>query len=265
LNTIPVIDIRHGVVVRGVAGERDSYRPVQSRLTPSHAVVDVAEAIRAEFGLHELYVADLDAILDDSPHVELYRELAGRGFHLTVDAGLRDLQRAATLFAAGVQSVVAGLETIPGPQLLRELTGEFGPDRVLFSLDLKNGRPLFAPVGGRGWSEAMPRLGTAPTGASSASLRPAPATPPLDIAAAAYDAGIRCLIVLDLAAVGTGNGLSTLPLCREIQNRFPDVHVITGGGVRDREDLRELNRSGLHAVLIATALHNGSITRDDLP
>lgn len=240
LKIIPVIDIRHAVVVRGVAGERHSYRPVESRLTPSHAVVDVAEAIRGEFGLSELYVADLDAILDDSPHFDLYRDLANRGFQLAVDAGLRDMQRAATLFAAGVHSVVAGLETIPGPQLLRDLTGEFGPDRVLFSLDLKNGGPLFAP---------------------DAEF---PSTEPLEIAAAAYDAGIRRLIVLDLAAVGTGGGLSTLPLCREIQAGFPGVQLITGGGIRDFNDLEALREAGLHGVLIATALHNGSITRDDL-
>ena len=240
MRVFPVIDIKGGLVVRGVAGERDSYRPVQCRLTPSHAVVDVAEALRREFDLSELYVADLDAILDDAPHIELYRQLAARGFQLTVDAGLRDIQRAATLFAAGVQSVVAGLETIPGPQLLRELAGEFGPGRVLFSLDLKHGRPLFAP---------------------DAEF---PSTEPLEVAGAAYEAGIRHMIVLDLAAVGTGTGLSTLPLCRGIQDRIPDVQVITGGGIRNADDLRELRQSGLHGVLIATALHNGSITRDDL-
>jgi phosphoribosylformimino-5-aminoimidazole carboxamide ribotide isomerase len=240
LKIVPVIDIKGGLVVRGVAGERGSYRPVRSRLTPSHAVVDVAEAIRREFGLSELYVADLDAILDDSPNVEIYRELATRGFQLIVDAGLRNVQRAATLLAVGVQSVVAGLETIPGPRLLRELTGEFGPDRVLFSLDLKHGRPLFAPDADFDSHE------------------------PLTIAALAYDAGIRCIIVLDLAAVGTGGGLSTLPLCREIQTRFPDVRAITGGGIRDRNDLRELRQTDVQGVLIASALHNRSITRDDL-
>jgi phosphoribosylformimino-5-aminoimidazole carboxamide ribotide isomerase len=185
-------------------------------------------------------VADLDAILDDAPHVDLYSELAARDFQLIVDAGLRDMERAAALFAAGVNSVVAGLETIPGPQLLRDLCVEFGPDRVLFSLDLKYGEPLFAP-------DAV-----------------FDSTAPLGIAAVAQDAGIRRMIVLDLAAVGTGAGLSTLPLCREIRHRFPGVQIVTGGGIRNANDLRELNRAGLDGVLIATALHNGSITRNDL-
>ena len=240
LRILPVIDIRHGHVVRGVAGERDAYRPVESRLTPSHFVIDVAEAIRREFGLNELYVADLDAILDDEPRRGTLPRSRRACFQLIVDAGLRDLDRAATLFNAGVRTVVAGLETIPSHQLLDDLCREFGPDRVLFSLDLQNSPPLFA---------ANNQFDSAE---------------PLAIAAAAYDAGIRRIIVLDLAAVGVGNGLSTLPLCGEIKDRFPDIQLLTGGGVRHRDDLRELPRAGIDGVLIATALHNGTITPADL-
>jgi phosphoribosylformimino-5-aminoimidazole carboxamide ribotide isomerase len=67
------------------------------------------------------------------------------------------------------------------------------------------------------------------------------------------------MIVLDVAAVGTGRGVPTLPLCRELAARFPQLRLITGGGLRTTQDLLALNGEPLDAVLVATALHNGAI------
>jgi uncharacterized protein related to proFAR isomerase len=39
-----------------------------------------------------------------------------------------------------------------------------------------------------------------------------------------------------------------------------ESHIITGGGVRDKGDLKTLERAGVNEVMIATALHNGSFT-----
>lgn len=241
MKIIPVIDIKGGIVVRGVAGERDSYRPVQSRLTDGHGVIEVAEALRDAFDVNDLYVADLDAILDRQPHESLYAELIARGFALHVDAGLRDARAATMLAELGVESVVAGLETIADPKHLTEMVEAVGPFRLVFSLDLQAGRPLVSAEHRERW----------PNEAS-------------EIAAIGYNAGIRRFIVLDLAAVGVDSGPATLPLCRELRERFDDIELITGGGIRNVDDLESLKKSGIDGVLIASALHNGAITRDDL-
>ena len=47
MKILPVIDLMGGQVVRGVAGRRDQYRPVVSRLTPSSAPLDVAGQLAA--------------------------------------------------------------------------------------------------------------------------------------------------------------------------------------------------------------------------
>lgn len=238
MKILPVIDIKDGIVVRGVAGQRDSYRPVEGRLTAGHQVLDVAEAIRERFGLNEFYVADLDAILSDRPNRELYERLAGRGFRLSVDAGLRDVARAEDVLAAGADAVVAGLETSPGPEHLKELCTVFGPERVIFSLDLQDGRPLCA----------------APNWAGDA----------LAMAEVAFRAGVRRMIVLDLSAVGVNAGVATGEVCRRIRERYPQAELLTGGGIRNVEDLRELQRAGIDGALVASALHSGSITPADL-
>ncbi|HTI52241.1 MAG TPA: HisA/HisF-related TIM barrel protein, partial [Planctomycetaceae bacterium] len=198
-----------------------------------------ARAFRSQLALSTLYVADLDAILDGRPNWDVYRDLAGAGFELWVDAGLRDGDRAEKLLAAGAAAVIAGLETCSGPQLLAALCERFGAPRILFSLDLQSGHPL----------GELTDWGT---------------DDPHEIASRAVDAGIRRLIVLDLAHVGGNSGLATAEFCRRLRARHPELELITGGGLRDAGDLAELSRSGVDGVLVASALHDGRLTRQDL-
>ena len=65
LKVIPVIDILNGVAVHAIRGERSNYKPLQSSLFKSADPVDVAGVFKT-LGFRELYVADLDAIIDCS-------------------------------------------------------------------------------------------------------------------------------------------------------------------------------------------------------
>jgi phosphoribosylformimino-5-aminoimidazole carboxamide ribotide isomerase len=238
MRIIPVLDVKGGLVVRGVGGRRDEYRPVVSRLTDSACPLDVARAFRDHFGLAELYVADLDALGGARPALSMYAALRADGFRLWVDAGIREPADAALLAAAGVEGIIAGLESITGPAVLEQLCRQFTPERILFSLDLKGGQPLGATDR---W-----------------------ALSPWEIARQAIAAGIRRLIVLDLAQVGLGHGTGTEELCRRLVATFPDVEVTAGGGVRGPDDLRGLHACGVKAVLVASALHDGRLRREDV-
>ena len=91
---LPVLDILDGVVVRGIAGRRNDYRPITSRLTQSHEPLAVASAIRCEFGLTQFYIADLDGIMNHQPNQSLYLRLIADGFRLLIDPGIRDAAEA---------------------------------------------------------------------------------------------------------------------------------------------------------------------------
>ena len=234
MRILPVLDIKEGQVVRGIGGRRQEYGPVVSRLTPSCRPGDVAWAFRAEFGLHEMYLADLDAIAGAPPALPVYDELRALGFQLWVDAGIRQARMAAPLAGAGVGRIVVGLETA-GPGAVADACREWGGGRVAFSLDLSDGRPL-----GRPSADAW------------------------QIAAQAVADGAGGLIVLDLARVGTGQGVGTESLCRRLVAAYPDVEVIAGGGVRDVADLKRLQDLGIQGVLVASALHDGRLRPEDL-
>lgn len=233
MKIVPVIDLLKGQVVRGVAGRRQDYRPIVSRLTASCAPVTVAQAFREHLGLTEIYLADLDALAGSRPAFEIYRALHEEGFCLHVDAGVRRLEDAFPLAEAGLDTIVVGLETIAGPDALEELCRKF-PSRILFSLDLKDGQPFAAS---RGWSSCTPA----------------------NIATEAVARGVRRLLVLDLARVGTGQGIGTEDLCRELLAVHAGLELWAGGGVRNSSDLQRLEGCGVHAVLLASALHDGTI------
>src|SRR5690349_1738825 len=141
MRIVPVLDVMHGEVVRGVGGRRDAYRPIVSRLTSSSRPLDVANALASHFGCRELYVADLDAIGGSEPAWPLYSAMREQGFRLWVDAGMRRMTQACRLADAGIDSIIAGLETIRGPAELAEMAKAFG-ERLVFSLDLYRGKPL---------------------------------------------------------------------------------------------------------------------------
>jgi phosphoribosylformimino-5-aminoimidazole carboxamide ribotide isomerase len=239
MEILPVVDLLGGAVVRGVAGRRNEYRPVESLLCRGSAPIDVARALHAALGLSRFYLADLDAILGREPALELFRRLADDGFDLLLDAGLRCAADARPLMDAGATVVVAGLETLASPAELRGLTTKWGADRVLFSLDLKKGRPL---VGGQGWSS------TEPTGV-------------LD---QAVGEGVRQVLLLDLARVGIGEGLGTESLLAAALTAHPDLRFYVGGGVSGIDDLHRIQEAGAAGVLIASALHDGRLTRQAL-
>jgi phosphoribosylformimino-5-aminoimidazole carboxamide ribotide isomerase len=234
---LPVLDMLNGQVVRGVAGRRQTYRPIVSQLTSSVEPVAVGRAFHDILGLHEVYVADLDALAGAPPLLDTYAALRALGLRIWVDAGVRDLRQAQQL-AGNVDTLVVGLETVTGPLELQRIAAELCSERVVFSLDLKEGRPLGDVAVWRqpdAWS----------------------------IAQEAIALGITRLLVLDLAHVGMNAGVGTDALCMGLGRDYPKVEVAAGGGVRDRSDVERLKGLGVRVILVASALHDGRLSRAD--
>ena len=182
-------------------------------------------SVARSFRLDELYVADLDAITGDGENDGVIRALAHEA-RVMVDAGVRAPERARALLDLGVHRVVVGTETLADADALDRLL----PEAVL-SVDLREGHAL----------SPDPRLAGLPA---------------LDAVALLHRPGLREVIVLDLARVGSGAG-PDVALIAAIHAAFPDLELLAGGGVRDAEDLRALADAGAAGALVATALHRG--------
>jgi HisA/HisF family protein len=233
MRVIGVIDLKDGVAVHAVRGERQRYRPVRSGLVEGADPVDVARALRDRLGLNELYVADLDAIAGGLGHDETLRALAAEA-ELMVDAGAGDAAGVERVLSLGAARAIVGTETLADAAAFAKLP----LDRLVLSLDMRAGEVLARD----------PELATLGPGEALARLT---------------RAGLREAIVLDLARVGSGEG-PDVELVRELHGRFPRLALLAGGGVRDAADLRALAQAGAAGALVATALHSGAIGRDDL-
>ena len=248
MQVIPVIDLLGGQVVRGIAGRRDEYRPIVSQIAADGRPATVARALVARFGFETVYVADLDAIVHGRLDTGSWKEIAESGLRLWIDAGVGTTAAAAEfrLHQSRLSieaTLIIGLESLAAPVIVYDLCRMLGCDALAFSLDLKQGQSLTQ----LGWQQQPDR-----------------AKEPIKIVRMTVRMGIRRLIVLDLADVGTGRGPTTLPLCRTIRDEFADLELIAGGGVRGLDDLKALADAGCDAALVASALHDGRLTRDDV-
>jgi phosphoribosylformimino-5-aminoimidazole carboxamide ribotide isomerase len=220
-------------VVRAVGGRRAMYAAIQSILTTSTDPRTVADSLLAATGGSELYVADLDALCGHRPNIRWVKELAATGCHVMIDAGAKHAADVKPLLDAGA-TVVMGTETLASFDELEAVVKSAGADRVVLSIDLRNGRIV-------GDETAL-------------------GEDPLAAAVAGVGRGVKRLILLELARVGTGIGPGAVELCGQVRNALPDVELIAGGGVRSWDDVDKLADAGANAVLVASALHDGTIT-----
>jgi phosphoribosylformimino-5-aminoimidazole carboxamide ribotide isomerase len=255
---IGVIDLLAHRAVHARAGMRESYELVRVVAgSPIRAGDALALAGRYidQLGLRELYVADLDAILAahrDSPAADraaeppaaqsrdpLIAAVAELGAPLWLDAAVSSAGGAHHALGLGAARVVVALETLPSYEALGEVCQAVGGDRVVFSLDLRDGDPVVAS-------------GDIPPGA-----------PAHVVARHAADAGAGAVIVIDLARVGTGTGLD-LALIERVREATPGLTLVAGGGVRGPEDLARLADAGCDGALVATALHDGRLSAPEV-
>lgn len=238
MKIIAAVDILGAEVVRGVAGNRGDYKPIQSRLCAGARPLDVIRALREKCGVEEFYIADLDAILGRSGNTWLYEELAREGISFWLDAGSKKVEDLAGLESLGVKKHVVGMETWSGLKELQVALDQFGP-AITFSLDLKQGE--FLCPGGV-WKEESP----------------------FTLIDTLAGIGLQQLLVLDLAQVGRSQGVGTLPLIVHARKVSQSWSILAGGGVRSKEDLAQLAQTGASGCLVASALHDQALTREDV-
>ncbi|WP_047148844.1 HisA/HisF-related TIM barrel protein [Aquamicrobium sp. LC103] len=227
MRIVPVLDIKGGVVVRAKAGRRDEYRPIVTPLSASADPVGVAEGLRGLHPFRTFYVADLDAIEgrgDNDAALGRLCEMPAAP-ELWVDAGLRDERSLSRFLEHPPLRPVIGSESRPDIELLRRFRDH---PALILSLD-------FFSDGYRGPANLL----------ADPELWP------------------RRIIVMTLARVGSASGPDYARL-RQIKALAGRRDVVAAGGIRNEADIRELSLLGIEAALVATSLHDGTLSREQL-
>lgn len=229
MDVVPVIDVRHGVAVAAIRGDRASYRPLATPLAEGSDPVAIARGYARLFTFPILYIADLDGIEGRGRNADLVRALATAlpGVQLWIDHGARPDEARQLITARSACVPVVGTESMEGDADVDALRG-LPRDGYVLSLDFKGDR-FVGP--GKVLDDAEHWPGS--------------------------------LIVMTLARVGLGEG-PDLERVRHIVARAGGRRVYAAGGVRDRADVEALHRAGAAGALVATALHAGKIKAGDL-
>ena len=237
MKIIPVIDVLNGIAVHGIRGERRHYQPLKSLLCKSADPLEIAAAFES-LGFSSLYLADLDAILGKSANFSVYSKIMTTTcLDLMVDAGTSDITKAEKVLKTNVPKIVIGSETLKSLDFVSQAVGTFGEDKIVVSIDQKKGKLLSD-------SEAIASMEAVSFGKKLASV------------------GVRQIILLDLDRVGTEHGIN-LSLIRTILEQT-GVDLLVGGGIKSLCELEDLRSLGVSGALVATVLHNGKVTVDEL-
>lgn len=226
----PSIDLRGGHVVRLRRGD------YADETIYGDDAVAVAMAF-AEQGAAWIHVVDLDAALTGRPRnrhmiAAIVAAIAGRA-QVQTGGGVRAVEDAEALAAAGVARVVMGSAAVQRPELVDEVAAVVS---VAVGLDQRGGE-----LAVHGWTE-----GSGVTLADALHRFPA---------AAAF-------IVTDIERDGTLAGPDVKGLATVVSST--DVPVIASGGVGSLDDLAALAAiDGLHGIITGRALYEGRFTVAD--
>lgn len=230
---IPCLDVRDGRVVKGVRFQnlRDSGDP--------------AELAAA----YEAAGADEITLLDVSATPEARRSALGvvaavrsvLSIPLTVGGGVRSVDDAERLLAAGADKVGINTAAVHSPELLARCADRFGVQCIVLAIDAARTTSLVPS-----WTVVV-RSGTNRTDLDAVRW-----------AAAGAELGAGEILLTSWDRDGTRSGYD-LNLIRAVARAVP-IPVIASGGAATSEHLRQAIEAGADAVLAAGIFHDGVTT-----
>ena len=219
MQIIPVIDLKGGIVVHAVRGNRETYQPIHhnSQITDSSDFYTVLQRFLQLYPFKRFYIADLDAISGTGSHQALIDEVlqSHPDIRFWLDNGCQFAEIKGN--QPNLQLVIGTESQLLPPSVLAK--------NFVLSLDYKDQQAK----GPAAWFEQSlfwPEV----------------------------------VIAMTLSRVGSDAGPDREQLVK-LKQAHPQKHWVAAGGIRNLADLVWLEQNGIHAALLATALHNGSLDR----
>ncbi len=224
---IPCLDTDGARVVKGVhfEGLRDAGDPTE-----------LAARYDAE-GADELVVLDIAAARDNRPtFLETIRGVAEQlAIPLTAGGGIRSLEAARAVVRAGADKITVNTAAVERPELLSELSAEFGAQAVVLAIDAKRE--------GGGWQVRI-RGGRQ---ATSLNAR--------EWAQRGVELGAGEILLTSVDRDGTQSGFDT-ELTAAISNAVSVPVIASGGAKVPAHFLEVFTRGAADAALAASIFHD---------
>lgn len=216
-------------MVRARRGERHAYQPIVSQLCKTCDPVEVAKALFRLYPFASLYIADLDAIQQREKHLSEVAAIrrALPAVEIWIDAGVASIEDCQPWLDIGVRCVV-GSESQHTADSTAWLIDLLGREQAVLSLDHSTA------------GQAGPKALFEDT-----------------------DHWPARIIGMTLGKVGSYEGPDWATL-QQLRHRVPDKKIYAAGGIRNFADIERLTAMGIAGALLASALHDGKITSEEL-
>ena len=223
----PAIDIIGGKCVRLLRGEYDK------QTTYGDDPAAMAQSF-VSAGAKYLHVVDLDGARKGAPMnsgviVELIKRVS---VPVQVGGGIRSVADAVAYLESGARRVIISTSAVKDIGLVWELIGEYGPDRIVVSVDAKNGL-----VATEGWKDLS-------------------AGSPADLLLKLSEVGVTTIIYTNIAGDGTLSGPDYQSIEKILAEPF---RVIVAGGIATINDLEKLSGMGAYGAIVGKAVYEKAI------
>ena len=223
---IPSIDLQGGAVVQLVQGERLAVRDE-----------DIFHWVRRFERFPKVQVIDLDAAKGAGDNLAIVRQIAGR-LACRVGGGIRTVDRARDVLAAGAQQVIAGSSLFkdgrPDLDFATTLSGAIGRERVIAAVDSRNGHVVI-----HGWRTELTL------------------TAPDAVRALEPFCGEFLYTHVDAEGLMGGTNMEAIRAVRGATSR----RVTAAGGITTRDEIDALHAMGVDAV-VGMAIYTGALAID---
>lgn len=223
---IPSIDLQDGAVVQLVQGERLAIKDE-----------DVFRWVKRFERFPKVQVIDLDAAMGKGDNLALVRQIAA-SLSCRVGGGVRTVDRARELLEAGAKQIIAGSALFkdgrPDLDFAAALAAGVGAGQVIAAVDSRGGRVVI-----HGWKT------------------PLPITAVDAVRALEPYCGEFLYTHVDAEGLMGGTNLEAILEVRRVTTR----RVTAAGGITTREEIDELDRRGVDAV-VGMALYTGKLRLD---
>lgn len=225
---IPAVDIKGGKCVQLVQGEPGTEQII---IKNPHEVAKNWE----NQGARILHIIDLDGAFGDrKKNIKIIKKiLCVVNVPLQVGGGIRTKDDAIKLLNMGVHKVILGTMAIENPENVKELSNEFGSERIIVALDSKNSKVVV-----KGWTEKTSK--SAP-----------------QYGKIFEEQGAGGILFTNVDYEGLLTGFDVNPLL-ELLNTV-NIPVIYSGGITSIEDIKKISATDAAGVVIGSALYKHKI------
>ena len=226
----PAIDLQAGNSVRLYQG--DFAKETLIATNPAKQ----AEQINAA-GVHALHLVDLDGAKVGKPqNLAVIKQIRTVFTGLIeVGGGIRSQKTIEQYLALGIDRLILGSIALKDPDFTRQMLAKFGPEKIVIGVDGKDGK-----VASDGWLQQSEVTMAA-------------------LIEQMQQAGAKHFIVTDVAKDGTMSGANQA-LLTTLQEKFPQANIIASGGIRNLDDILNLQAAGIKAAIAGKSLYEGSLT-----